>query len=258
MSTPFYRLINGNFIIQNKSPDGDSVRFIADNPSDFDNLHRGYLMKISKDGSVQLRFEGIDAAEVHYAGKAQPLGNQSRDKLISLMGFENIKYNGDKVANSEPIKIAGSILTNSMDTYGRPIAYTLLQKDTQNLDSKGWVFVDEDLIKKTFNYQMLNLGEAYFLSYTSQQAEHRNVMRAGALNAREKNLGVWKVDTTTEFTLKDINSVTEGGQLIFPKLFRRTVDYFKSVQKGYKDCQFKIIFVTFWCIRQLHFLSQTK
>ena len=102
MSAPYYRVISGNFTIVGKEPDGDSVRFIADDPTLFKALHRSYRIKPSKDGSVQLRFEMVDAPEVHYGSAAQPLGDMARDRLLDWMGFENITFAGNKVKTAEP------------------------------------------------------------------------------------------------------------------------------------------------------------
>ena len=84
MSAPYYRVISGNFTIVGKEPDGDSVRFIADDPTLFKALHRSYRIKPSKDGSVQLRFEMVDAPEVHYGSAFGRYGTRSP---IRLDGF---------------------------------------------------------------------------------------------------------------------------------------------------------------------------
>jgi endonuclease YncB( thermonuclease family) len=86
---PHYPVIRGTFIIAGYEPDGDSVRFNADDPTLYKHLHRNYRIKPSpKDGSVQLRFEGVDATELHYGAAAQPLGADARDALLSWMdGF---------------------------------------------------------------------------------------------------------------------------------------------------------------------------
>jgi endonuclease YncB( thermonuclease family) len=79
MTAPYYLLIPGSFVIVGYEPDGDSIRFIADDPSDYQFLHRHYRIKPSpRDGSVQLRLEGVDATELHYGSAAQPLGAQAR------------------------------------------------------------------------------------------------------------------------------------------------------------------------------------
>lgn len=83
MSWPFYEVIKGSFVIKNYEPDGDSVRFIADNLDLYQNLHGSYRIKPSrKDGSVQLRFEAVDAPEIHYGSVAQQFGDKARDKLL--------------------------------------------------------------------------------------------------------------------------------------------------------------------------------
>lgn len=57
MASPFYQAIAGKFVIVGKQPDGDSVRFIADNP-DYEQLQRSFRIRLSRDRSVQLRLEG--------------------------------------------------------------------------------------------------------------------------------------------------------------------------------------------------------
>src|SRR6476620_8481971 len=90
MPTPFYRLIPGSFVLIGKEPDGDSVRFRPDNPADLKKLSRASLIKPSKDGSVQLRYDGIDATELHYGKAAQPFGVEARDALLKHMGFTKV------------------------------------------------------------------------------------------------------------------------------------------------------------------------
>ncbi len=86
MASPSYLVMKGDFVIIGKEPDGDSVRFIASNPDLYRHLHRAYRIKPSRDGSVQLRFEGVDAPELHYGSAAQPLGAEARDTVLSWMG----------------------------------------------------------------------------------------------------------------------------------------------------------------------------
>src|SRR5262249_13715690 len=67
---PTYVVIPGKFLIVGYEPDGDSVRFAADDPAQYSHLRRSNLIHLSPtDGSVQLRFEGIDATELHYGGR---------------------------------------------------------------------------------------------------------------------------------------------------------------------------------------------
>jgi len=234
MSAPYYRVISGNFTIVGKQPDGDSVRFIADDPTLFKALHRSYRIKPSKDGSVQLRFEMVDAPEVHYGSAAQPLGDMARDRLLSWMGFENITFAGNKVKTAEPNQIPGAILTKAGEPNGRPVSYVLLGEEVNALENGDWIFVGEDLLEKTINYRMLQEGTAYYTAYSSAPLAHREKMCEAAAAARDADLGIWAVDKTSEFKLIDQTSVGVTGQLILPKLFRRATDYLKAVNGGFR------------------------
>ena len=93
MSSPYLIAMHGNLVVVGYEPDGDSVRFIADSPKHFDDLYRGYKIRPSnRDGSVQLRFEGIDAPELHYGPAAQPDGATARDWLLDRLGFTDVIY----------------------------------------------------------------------------------------------------------------------------------------------------------------------
>src|SRR5688572_9288206 len=103
MSVPYYKAIPGQFAIVGYEPDGDSVRFIADDLTAYNDLHRAYRIRSStKDGSVQLRFEAVDTPETHYGRDAQPLGDEARDRTLALLGFNNFAVNA-----------AGKVVTNA-------------------------------------------------------------------------------------------------------------------------------------------------
>ncbi|MDV2993294.1 MAG: hypothetical protein N4J56_002948 [Chroococcidiopsis sp. SAG 2025] len=198
MASPFYLTIKGKFVIADKEPDGDSVRFIADDPDLYQELQRNYRIKPSRDRSVQLRFEGIDAPEVHYGRYAQPLGDETRDFLLKKMGFAKIKFQGDRVQSADPDTISGVILTQAADVNGRPISYALIGKNAAQLENGDWTQVEPELLRQTLNFLMMAEGRAYYTVYTSTPRSHRQVLREAALAAREKDLGVWAADSTSE------------------------------------------------------------
>ena len=78
MSINRFRVIRGTFLIKGFQPDGDSVRFEALDPKRFVGLYRDFKDQ-GKIGSRQVRMEGIDAPETHYAAHAQPKGDMARD-----------------------------------------------------------------------------------------------------------------------------------------------------------------------------------
>lgn len=164
MTSPFYRQIKGTFVIIGKEPDGDSVRFIADNPKFYRSLHRADRMKPSRDGSVQLRFEGIDAPELHYGSAAQPMGREVRDRLLNMLGFKQVEYAGGeshRVVSATPETIPGAILSQSVETNGRPVSFILLEQQASKYKDGKWVEVDDNLLDKTINLQLLAQGMAY-------------------------------------------------------------------------------------------------
>jgi len=89
--------------------------------------------------------------------------------------------------------------------------------------------IDANLLKKTINHLMLELGMAYPLFYTSMPAAHREVFRATAQKARDDRIGLWPQDLTRGFELTDNAAIGPDGQLIFPKLFRRCTDYLHDI-----------------------------
>ena len=237
MGSPNYLVIKGDFVIIGKEPDGDSVRFIADIPDLYRQLQRAYRIKPSRDGSVQLRFEGVDAPELHYGSAAQPLGAEARDNVLSWMGFDNIVYVNNQstmVKSANPGSVPGAILTQAAEINGRPVSYILLNQQASQLDEGTWVDLQEDLLKETINYRLLTSGMAYYTVYTSTPFVHRQLLREASAAAREAQQGVWQEDTTSDFLLEDQSSIDPNGQLILPKLFRRCTDYLKDVDRGYQ------------------------
>jgi len=239
MTSPYFLAIAGNFIIKGKEPDGDSVRFVPDDPQRLTQLKNHSRIVPSKvDGSVQLRFEGIDAPELHYGGQAQPLGVEARDKLLSWMGFTNIQYKtspSTMVDSSTPAQVPGTILSQQAEINGRPVSYVLVEADAAGLRDGRWTNVTDAVLEKSLNFRMIDQGLAYYTVYTSTPAAHRVRLRRAALAARQAGRGVWPVDFTAEFVLKNQASVSApDGELILPKLFRRCTDYLRDVTKGFR------------------------
>jgi endonuclease YncB( thermonuclease family) len=234
MAVPYYKAIPGNFVVIGKQPDGDSVRFVADNLDAYTDLHRSFRIKPSRqDGSVQLRFESVDAPELHYGKFAQPMGDTARDTTLEKLGFEDISYQGNAVDKANPETIRGAILTKSADANGRPISYVLKDGDLGGIKLGKWNLVDEGILEKTINKFLIESGLAYYTVYTSTPKLHRDYLREIALNAREKSLGLWLIDATSDFILETQDDISEDGSLILPKLFRRCTDYLKAKEQGF-------------------------
>jgi endonuclease YncB( thermonuclease family) len=220
-----YVVIRGEYIVVGKEPDGDSIRFRADNPGLLKQLKNGERVKVSQsDQTVQLRFQGIDAPELHYQGEAQPFGRQSRNVLLNELDFGLVRYSNLKVISAER-RVQGAILAKETEKYGRPISYVLWEDDADGLEDGSQINIGKSLLEKSINYLMLEQGMAYPLFYTSMPSVHQNTFKAVAKKARDGRIGLWPQDLTRNFDLTDNESIGPNGQLIFPKLFRRCTDY---------------------------------
>ncbi len=237
MASPFFFCIHGKLVIVGYEPDGDSVRFIADDATHYQALTRADRIRPSKrDGSVQLRFEGVDAPELHYGAAAQPLGDTARDALLGWIGFTAIEFDksqSTKVTAAEPVAVRAAILAQMVEVNGRPVAYVLVETADALPADGAWVNVDQALLERTLNVRLLSEGQAYYTVYTSAPVSHRSQLRSVADRARTSRVGVWGRDTTADWVLADQASIGTDGQLILPKLFRRCTDYLKAVDKGF-------------------------
>src|SRR5712691_10309457 len=110
---PFY-VIKGTYRLIDKlkagglrgfQPDGDSMQFKPDNLKLLDGLQRlQQPYKPTAMGSVQLRFEGIDALELHFqptgggaiTHQPRPLADVSRDFLTQKLHLDPVTYNSGK------------------------------------------------------------------------------------------------------------------------------------------------------------------
>jgi endonuclease YncB( thermonuclease family) len=233
-----YKLVKGKLILRNPNtgrgyePDGDSVRFHADNQQDMldKKLFNLNATRVDLAGGVfQLRFEEIDATELHYRQQAQPLGAWARDQLLAKCGFTNVVYGPDgmSVIGCDKWEIEAYILFKGYDVYGRPICYVFIGKPPAEMKSDdGWINLTTAQLKESLNYEMLIQGVAYLTIYTSSPEDHRQVLISAAKQAQKAKLGVWAMDRTNEFTFKGLASVgTASTVAILPKIFRRLVDY---------------------------------
>jgi hypothetical protein len=122
-----------------------------------------------------------------------------------------------------------------VDPNGRPISYVLTGEPAAGLTPGTWSLVDETLLASTYNQRLLVTGAAYPTFYTSTPQAHVDLLRELSEGARDALLGVWARDTTSAFALVDQTSLSPpDGELILPKLFRRSTDYLKAVDKGFE------------------------
>lgn len=228
---PTLLCLRGTLVVEGKAPDGDSIRLIPDTPSLLEDLSRAYRIRRSpRDGSVQLRLEGIDAPETSYGPGGQPLGPAARDRLLALAGFTDIRREpgSQRITSARPAEgVPAAILSRLVDADGRPVCFLLV--DGELPPDGEWVPVST---RAAVNDALLADGSAYLTLYDSLAPPLRRRLRATAQAARDAGHGVHARDATREFELIDQASIGPEGELILPKLYRRCTDYLQTHTPG--------------------------
>ena len=223
-----FKVIKGTFHITGYSPDGDSIRFKADNEEDWKNLESGKV-RLNKKGHAQLRIEAIDTLETHYDNEHQPLqfAKLATDTLFSLLGIKHVTWNaaGSKVVSADD-GVRGYVVARMAEKYGRPVSFVF--PETAALGPAKELFLDGKTVRKSVNYKLLQKGLAYPTFYDGMFYDLRELFEKAAKAAREKGKGLWASDTTnTLFAVKALSDVTDA-HVIMPKLFRRITAHFKK------------------------------
>ncbi|MGL6343318.1 MAG: thermonuclease family protein [Waterburya sp.] len=202
-----FTIIKGVFNPQSGIPDGDSVRFLADDDSLFDRL--AGRVEFKSDGEVQLRYEGIDALE---KAALEPFSSDATKQNLELLGGSE---------NGQP----GYILSNQIEKNGRPVCFVF----TGNPDDADGseIILEPELLQNSVNYQLLAAGFVYPLFYDTLYKELRDRLVEAVTTARQKELGIWTEDATNQgFTVKPPVNLAKL-EPIFPKLWRRLETFYR-------------------------------
>jgi len=96
----------GTYAVVGTEPDGDSIRFVPTNPPDWAKVGGRHRVRVNAHGGAQLRLDGIDALETHYAPRGghrlhQPLGfgRAAASELLKWLGFEEVVRAEEKVTS---------------------------------------------------------------------------------------------------------------------------------------------------------------
>ena len=233
---PFH-LIKGTFHVVGYSPDGDSIRFQADDHNNWD-LLSGPPVELNAREHAQLRIEGIDTLETHYQGRHQPmkLADKALRFLLDELGIKKVKFDKGGTVVSAQDGTRGYILSRTTEKYRRPVSFVFVG-DIEEEDGVE-VFLRPDRLEESVNYKSPLEGLAYPTYYTGLFPDLRKKLTLAVAQARKGGgKGIWPKDKTTKgFTVSSIASVTEK-QVILPKLFRRIVSFMGNGGSidGFKD-----------------------
>jgi endonuclease YncB( thermonuclease family) len=214
-------------------PDGDSIQFRPADPGLLDRLERnGGPYRLTSIGSTQLRFEGIDALELHYERSHQPrpLADEGRDALTRALDLNPVSYVPPRGIRVKPPcerdKTPGFILSRALEAHGRPVAFAFKGKPPAPEGSE--VFLKAGLLRKSLNYKAVAGGHAYPLYYDTLFAELRAAFTVAASSARDAGKGIWAHDVSTKGVKIGTQADLERDGVVFPKLFRRLTEYLKD------------------------------
>lgn len=244
-----YTLIKGTFALYYQGqrhvgsrPDGDSVWFKPDQPQLLNGLG-GRNPDFNGGDFVQLRFEGIDALELHYPGsdhQHKDAAVAARDFLLKKIGFTDVEYapNPDipaSVRSSEPPSVRGYMLSRNIDPYGRPVAFVFAgaAPEADGAD----VFLREDRLDQSVNAMLMKAGHVYPAYYGARENigglpwDLRNHLTDLADRAWERDKGIWAVDKSRS-NPKIKNKAELMKLAIWPKLYRRLAVYFNDGNTG--------------------------
>ena len=223
----FY-VIKGTFHVEGYSPDGDSVRFKADNKEHWTRLS-GRPAELNAKDHAQLRFEAIDTLETHYMGTHQPLklATGALENLLEGLGITGVEWNDvrTKVTKAND-GTEGYVVSRAVEQNGRPVSFVYTGEPPKEDGSE--IFLDADMVRQSLNYRALEEGFAYPTYYKGLFYDLREALTEAVGDAREAERGVWAEDRTTEgFEVESLDSITQE-HVILPKLFRRLAEYLEG------------------------------
>lgn len=237
-----YVLIEGHFIASANSDrvqkrDGHSASTVHFRPSGVTSLAELHdpsaTLQLSRPPAAAapetcvVRLEGLEALEVSYRGNGQasPFAQGARDQLMEALGPWRTQ------TGSSELQARGYLLSRNVDSRGRIIAFCFA--GAPPIPDGERLFVTAEHVKASVNAKLLREGLAYASFYDSLPAELRTVLAQSSRSARGYNLGLWPhaVATTARKT-KIPNLRSLSGSILFPKLFRRLVEYFELGHDG--------------------------
>jgi endonuclease YncB( thermonuclease family) len=225
-------LIHGEFRVIGASPDGDSIRFYPTNPNVWNDVR--ISVRANAHGGVQLRLDAIDALETHYTPRSSPhpwrqnpeLGDAAATAHLSMLRFNDVTRDEREIVTAaNPQVRPGAILTRFADKYGRAVAVVFPEDQQPQGADASPVFLDEDGLKKSVNFRLLEAGWVYPTFYSQLFHDLRNLLADTAREARAKGEGIWATDSTNAGFLLQSRQQLTTELTILPKLFRRLAEY---------------------------------
>jgi endonuclease YncB( thermonuclease family) len=223
-----FRIIRGTYHVVGYAPDGDSIRFQAENEATWD-LLGGPPVALNGRRHAQLRLEGIDTLETHFLSFHQPLdlAVKALDFLLHEVAITGVQWDTLMTRITEANDgTTGYILSRQTEENGRPVAFAYAGTPPE-ADGKS-VFVTRARVAQSINARSLAEGLAYPTYYRGLFSDLRTELTAAVAAARDAGLNIWAEDKTNAgFAVTGLSSITDD-HVILPKLFRRLAEYLEG------------------------------
>jgi len=208
----------------------------------FDNAHvvgQGSKNVLDSQGRITIRFQGIDAPELHFRpvfknlstsqkNAVKAVNHDFRQPLGETAGTELGKFVQSLSQGVAPVKC--TVVTevdhpnDVCDTYGRVVADILVRQNNKDVDLNEW---------------MAQNGWALPAFYNSMSRSEITTFQNLAAQAKNSQLGIWPfMDNTIDFPDPNVTyqkgkqHPPDTGTVIFPKYFRRSCNWYVSVEAG--------------------------
>ncbi len=203
-----FLLIQGVFHPRSGQPDGDSVRFQANQPQLFQQLPQQIVIK--DNGEVQLRYEGLDALEKKAIPSFAQAATQANQQLLG----------GDRD------DLPGYLLCSYGDAHGRPVSFVFA--GVPPVTDGTWLELTTAILQSSVNYQLLRRGLVYPLFYDTLLPALRQELKQAIQLARQEQLGVWPADRTNHGFETRHSAPLDRLPPIFPKLWRCLEQFYRQ------------------------------
>lgn len=220
-----FLVIKGTFHVVGYSPDGDSIRFQADDEANWAKL-AGPPVTLNARRHAQLRLEAIDTLETHYGNTHQPftLATRALDFLLQGLNITGVQWDVLRTRVTEANDgTEGYIISRNVEQNRRPVAF--VYAGAPPAPDGASIFLDADRLSQSLNYQSVEAGLAYPTYYKGLFSDLRAALTEAVSRARQANLEIWAEDRTNSgFAVESLESISEE-HIILPKLFRRLAEY---------------------------------
>ena len=201
---------------------------------------------INSKGQVTIRFQGIDATELHFAAMLPKKGlkdngtqfRQHFGETAPVKLHQFLSGLGNK--STLPCQVVSFVdhPNDIFDMYGRMIGDILVTGGKQQVNANQW---------------LVENGWAFPTYYNSMSPKEITTIDALANKARKAKAGIWKYyssdvakpDTSLTFVKGGTFSASkDAGLEVMPKIFRRQIRYFVSEENGLASGSFRDFLVT--------------